>query len=152
MNTFSSLFKKENMAEFILVIIIILYLIMGYETPEAITSILDSPLGKLSLFLIVIYMFIYTSPVLAILSLFVAFMLINNGSYMNNTSEFIQKYIPSEINKTHQFNAFNQFPYTLEQEVVHKMAPIIQTGTTLTKPPYKPNMDNLYDASPINYK
>ena len=152
MDSFSSLLKKENMAELILVIIIIIYLIMGYETPEAVSSILDSALGKLSLFLIVVYMFVYTSPVLAILTIFVAFMLISNGKYLNNTSEMIQKYVPSELNKSKQFNAFNQFPYTLEQEVVHKMAPLIQNGSTITKAPYRPNMVNLYDASPINYK
>jgi hypothetical protein len=49
-----------------------------------------------------------------------------------------------------QFSAFNQFPYTLEQEVVKKMAPIVRSGSTLSKPSYKPLLDNLYDASPIN--
>jgi len=152
MDSFSSLLKKENMAELLLVIIIIIYLIMGYETPEAVSSILDSALGKLSLFLIVIYMFVYTSPVLGILSIFVAFTLLNNANHMNNMNEIIHKYVPSEANKKQQFNAFNQFPYTLEQEVVHKMAPLIQNGTTLTKAGYKPNLVNLYDASPILQK
>jgi hypothetical protein len=49
-----------------------------------------------------------------------------------------------------QFTAFNQFPYTLEQEVVAKMAPIVRSGSSLTPPSYKPLLENLYDASPVN--
>jgi hypothetical protein len=62
----------------------------------------------------------------------------------------IQTYMPSEKKKTSQFTAFNQFPYTLEQEVVNKMAPIMKTGTSINPPSYKPLLDNLYHASPLN--
>jgi len=48
-----------------------------------------------------------------------------------------------------QFTAFNQFPYTLEQEVVAKMAPIVRSGSSLTSASYKPLLDKLYDASPL---
>jgi hypothetical protein len=51
-----------------------------------------------------------------------------------------------------QFTAFNQFPYTLEQEVVAKMAPIVHTGYSINSASYKPLLDNLYDAAPINSK
>jgi hypothetical protein len=33
---------------------------------------------------------------------------------------------------------------------VKKMAPIVQSGSSMTKASYKPLLDNLYDASPIN--
>ena len=49
-----------------------------------------------------------------------------------------------------QFTAFNQFPYTLEQEVVKKMAPIVQSGSVLKKASYKPMLEDLYGASPVN--
>ena len=45
----------------------------------------------------------------------------------------------------------NQFPYTLEQEVVKKMAPIKQTEDTQTPSTFSPILDNLYDAAPIGY-
>ena len=48
-----------------------------------------------------------------------------------------------------QFTAFNQFPYTLEQEVVAKMAPIVRSGSSLSSASYKPLLDNLHDASPL---
>ena len=49
-----------------------------------------------------------------------------------------------------QFTAYNQFPYTLEQEMVAKMAPAKSAGFSLSQASYKPLMDNLYDASPVN--
>jgi hypothetical protein len=49
-----------------------------------------------------------------------------------------------------QFTAFNQFPYTLEQEVVKKMAPIVQSGSVMKKASFRPMLENLYGASPLN--
>jgi len=48
-----------------------------------------------------------------------------------------------------QFTAYNQFPYTLEQEVVAKMAPIMKSGSSLTQASYKPLLENLHDAAKI---
>ena len=149
MESYSSLFKKEHIGELVLVILFIIYLIMGFKTPEPIANVIDSIVGKIVIFVIVIYMFIHTHPVLAVLALFVAFDLIRRSSVTTGI-DALQKYAPSEEKKMSQFSAFNQFPYTLEQEVVKKMAPIVRSGSTLSKPSYKPLLDNLYDASPIN--
>ena len=149
MESYSSLFKKQHMGELVLVILFIIYLIMGYKTPEPIASMIDSIVGKIVIFIIVIYMFMHTHPVLAVLALFVAFDLIRRSSVTTGI-DALQRYAPSEEKKMSQFSAFNQFPYTLEQEVVKKMAPIVRSGSTLSKPSYKPLLDNLYDAAPIN--
>ena len=149
MESYSSLFKKQHMGELVLVILFIIYLIMGYKTPEPIASMIDSIIGKIVIFVIVIYMFMHTHPVLAVLALFVAFDLIRRSSVTTGI-DALKRYAPSEEKKMSQFSAFNQFPYTLEQEVVKKMAPIVRSGSTLSKPTYKPLLENLYDASPIN--
>ena len=149
MESYSSLFKKQHMGQLVLVILFIIYLIMGYKTPEPIANMIDSLAGKIVVIIIVIYMFMNTHPVLAVLALFVAFDLIRRSS-LTTGIDALQKYAPSEVKKSSQFSAFNQFPYTLEQEVVKKMAPIVQSGSTLSKPSYKPLLENLYDASPIN--
>ena len=149
MESYSSLFKKQHMGELVLVILFIIYLIMGYKTPEPIASMIDSIVGKIVIFIIVIYMFMHTHHVLAVLALFVAFDLIRRSSVTTGI-DALQRYAPSEEKKMSQFSAFNQFPYTLEQEVVKKMAPIVRSGSTLSKPSYKPLLENLYDAAPIN--
>jgi hypothetical protein len=149
MESFSSLFKKQHMGELVLVILLIIYLILGFKTPEPIASIVDSLIGKIVIFIIVIYLFMYFNPILAVLSLFVAFDLIRRSS-ITTGFDALKRYAPSEQKKMSQFTAYNQFPYTLEQEVVAKMAPIMKSGTSLTKASYKPLLDNLYDASPVN--
>ena len=149
MNSFSSLLNKEHRSQLILTIILIAYLILGLQTPQPIAFLVNNIVGKIVIFLIVIYMFLHMNPILAVISLCVAFDLIRRSS---NTvyNNLLQTYIPSEENKMDQFTAFNQFPYTLEQEVVKKMAPIVQSGSVMNKASYQPLLDNLYDASPLN--
>jgi len=149
MNSFSSLLNKEHRSQLILTIILIAYLILGLQTPQPVAFLVNNMVGKIVIFLIVIYMFLHMNPILAVISLVAAFDLIRRSS---NTvyNNLLQTYIPSEENKMGQFTAFNQFPYTLEQEVVKKMAPIVQSGSVLNKASYQPLLDNLYDASPVN--
>jgi hypothetical protein len=149
MDSFSDLLKKEHRGELILSILFIIYLILGFKTPSSIANIVDSLFGKIVIFIIVIYLFMHSNFILAILALFVAFDIMRRSS-MSTGLGALQKYAPSEVKKMSQFTAFNQFPYTLEQEVVKKMAPIVRSGTSLTPPSYKPLLDNLYDASPLN--
>ena len=149
MESFSSLFKKQHMGELVLVILLIIYLILGLKTPEPIANLIDTLVGKIVIILVVIYLFMYANPILAVVALLAAFDLMRRSS-MATGLDALQKYAPSEEKKSSQFTAFNQFPYTLEQEVVAKMAPIMKSGSSLTQASYKPLLDNLYDASPLN--
>ena len=127
--------------------------ILGQETQtmdeNQNNEIIDNMIGKIVIILIVIYMFMHNNPILAVLALFVAFDLMRRSS-VSTGIDALKRYAPTEEKKSSQFSAFNQFPYTLEQEVVKKMAPIVQSGSSMTKASYKPLLDNLYDASPIN--
>jgi hypothetical protein len=149
MESFSSLLKKEHMGELVLVVLFIIYLIMGLKTPEPVAGMVDTLVGKIVIFIVIIYLFMHANPILAVLALFVGFDLIRRSS-MATGIDALQRFAPSEEKKSSQFTAFNQFPYTLEQEVVSKMAPIMKSGSSLTQASYKPLLDNLYDASPLN--
>jgi hypothetical protein len=137
------------MGELVLVVLFIIYLIMGLKTPEPIAGLVDTLVGKIVIFVTIIYLFMHANPILAVLALLVGFDLIRRSS-MATGIDALQKYAPTEEKKSSQFTAFNQFPYTLEQEVVAKMAPIMKTGSSLSQASYKPLLDNLYDASPLN--
>jgi hypothetical protein len=137
------------MGEVILVVLFIIYLIMGFKTPEPVAGIVDTLAGKIVIFITIIYLFMHTNPILAVLALFVGFDLIRRSSLVTGI-DALQKFGPSEEKRTSQFTAFNQFPYTLEQEVVSKMAPIMKSGSSLTQASYKPLLDNLYDAAQLN--
>ena len=140
--------KGYNTKELVLAILFIIYIILGLKTPEPIANLIDTLIGKIVIFIIVIYMFLYTNPILAILSLYVAFDLIRRSSITTGI-DALQRFLPTEEHKSSQFSAFNQFPYTLEQEVVKKMVPMIQGGSTLSKPSYSPLLENYHDASSI---
>lgn len=149
MESFSSLLKKEHMGELVLVVLFIIYLIMGLKTPEPVAGMVDTLVGKIAIFIMIIYLFMHANPILAVLALFVGFDLIRRSS-MATGIDALQRFSPSEEKKSSQFTAFNQFPYTLEQEVVAKMAPVMKSGSSLSQASYKPLLDNLYDASPLN--
>jgi len=149
MESFSTLFKKEHMGDLVLAIVFIIYLILGLKTPEPIANLIDTLVGKIVIIIIVLFMFMHVNPILAVLSLFVAFDLLRRSSLATGL-DALQKYAPSEEKKSTQFTAYNQFPYTLEQEVVAKMAPVKSSGFSLSQATYKPLMENLYDASPIS--
>ena len=148
MEGLSGLFKKENMGELALAILLIVYLVLGFRTPDAIAGMVDTLVGKIVMFVIVILLFLHANPLLAVLALFVAFDLMRRSSVATGI-DALQKFAPSEEKRTSQFTAYNQFPYTLEQEVVAKMAPMVSAGSSLTQASYKPMLDNLYDASPV---
>jgi hypothetical protein len=149
MDSFTELFKKEHTGEFILIVLMIIYLILGLKTPETIAIMVDNVIGKVVIVLVVIYLFMHANPILAVLAALVAFDLMRRSNDSTGLGA-LSAYAPSEKKKMSQFSAFNQFPYTLEQEVVAKMAPIVRSGSSLSPPSYKPLLDNLHDASHLN--
>jgi hypothetical protein len=149
MDSFTELLKKEHMGEFILVVLMIIYLVMGFKTPDIVANLVDNIIGKVVIILVVVYLFMNTNPILAVVAALVAFDLMRRSTETTGLGA-LQAYAPSEQKKMSQFSAFNQFPYTLEQEVVSKMAPIVRSGSSLTSASYKPLLNNLYDASTLN--
>jgi hypothetical protein len=149
MDSFTELLNKKHMGELILVILMIIYLVMGLKTPDFIANMVDNTIGKLVIISVVIYLFMNSNPILAVVAALVAFDLMRRSSNATGLGA-LAAYAPSEKKKMSQFTAFNQFPYTLEQEVVAKMAPIVHSGSSITPPSFKPLLDNLHDASPLN--
>jgi len=149
MESFKSLFKKENMGQLVLSILFVIYIIMGYDMPEPIATMIDTMAGKIIVVVIALSLFAYANPVVAILGLYVAYIIISRSSTATG-SVALEKYMPSEEKKMSEFSAYNQFPYTLEQEVVKKMAPINKSSFLDEPASYKPMLENLRDASPID--
>lgn len=98
MEGFSGLFKKENMSQLLLAILFMIYLIMGYKTPEPVANVVDSLVGKVVIFITVITLFMHANPILAVLSLFVAFDLIRRSSAATGI-DALKKYLPTEEKK-----------------------------------------------------
>ena len=150
MDSFSDLFKKENMGQVILGVLFILYLIMGYKMPSSISEMIDTVYGKIGVAVVFLLLFSYANPILGVLGFIVAFELIRRSS-ITTGSYAVDHYLPTEAKKDANITAMNQFPYTLEQEVVKKMAPIRESRESSVEPTFSPVLDDTYDAAPINY-
>ena len=147
MENVSMIFNKDRMGQLILSILMAIYLVMGYSLPSPVASIVDSLLGKVIILGIVAYMFKFANPILILLTILVAFDMIRK-SYISTGNFGLNNFVPTELLKSQQVSAMNQFPYTLEQEVISKMAPIYNGGS-ITKATYKPMLEDLHDASKI---
>ena len=148
METFSSLFNKKHMPQLILSILFIIYLVMGYQIPSAIAPVIDSSIGKVVVVLVALLLFAYSNPILGVLGLLVAYQLITGASVKTGMAA-LEQYYPTEQKKWSPFTPTHQFPYTLEQEMVKKMASQ-KFNTNYVKAPYRPVLDDTYDAAPAN--
>jgi len=163
-------------SEVILGVLFVIYLILGYPTPQPLAQMIHSSLGTFIIVVLFLSLFMFCSPILAILGLFVGFELIrrseptptlvvtsapttyynnnnNNNSYnngYNNTNEgFNNNSLFNEDKKSSFFTATNQFPYTLEEEVVKVMAPPQKVGARTYQDQYQPILDTIHDAENI---
>jgi hypothetical protein len=120
---------------------------MGYQLPENIASIIDTTLGKIVVAIVALALFAYGNPVLGVLALLVAYQLIKGASIRTGMAG-LEEFYPTEAKKWSPFTSTNQFPYTLEQEVVKNMT-TQKFNTEYVKPPFKPILEDTHDASPL---
>ena len=149
MNTFNSLFQKRNMGQLLLCILFVIYLIMGYKTPNNLAAMVDTMWGKVIIVVLALMLFANSNPVLGVLGLLVAYEFIVRSSHMIGASALAGAY-PTEAYKWSPFSQENQFPMTLEQEVVKNMTPMVNSASN-GPATFKPILDPQYDAAPVNY-
>ena len=143
-----SLFKKTQSSHVVLGIIFIIYLIMGYPIPETLANMIDTLYGKIIVFVFAVILLVSVNPVLGVLGLFVAFDLIRRSEIATGRTALL-KFGSSEKQKMGDLTAFNQFPYTLEQEMV-KLRTINKDPPIEHPPSYKPMLLATADASPVS--
>lgn len=148
MEYLNSLFEKRNMPQMILSALFVIYLALGLKLPESLSALIDTSIGKLTIVIISLMLFAYSNPILGVLSLLVAYHLIKGASVRTGMGG-LEEYYPTEEKKWSPFTSTNQFPYTLEQEVVKNMASQ-KFNTTYVKAPYRPVLEDTHDATPLN--
>ena len=94
MDSFSDLFKKENMGQVVLCILFIIYLIMGYKMPDSVAGVFDTIYGKVIISVIALVLFSFANPILGVLGFLVAFELIRRSSMTTGTYA-LDHYVPT---------------------------------------------------------
>jgi len=141
-------FKSLSSLESSLLVVFILYLVLPIQTPQVLAGTVDSPLGMLSIFIVTIYLFFYSNPVLAIVYVFVAYELLRRSSQVTGRVSMVQ-YTPTQVKKDSELRAMNPpVVETLEEQVVQKMAPIGRSDPIIyTSSTFKPVAEKIDGAS-----
>ena len=150
MELFQNLLKRSNQHQLLLAVLFVIYILFNIETPHPLAQLIDNIYGNIVVVLFALSFFFHSDPVVGVLGLLAAYELIKRSSDKTGTAA-IKNYLPSEYHKGKQFTAFNQFPVTLEEQMVAKMAPLVRNAP----PPnvdYKPVLDGQHHAAPINYQ
>ena len=122
-------------------------MVVDFKTPEGVATMIDSTVGKVVVALFALLLFAYSNPILGVLGIFVAYQLVRGASIKTGMAG-LEEYYPTEEKKWSPFTPAHQFPYTLEQEMVKKMAPQ-KFNTNYVKATYKPTLEDTYDAASV---
>ena len=128
-------FKTCRKHEMLLTVLIILYIVLNVPTPDVIAPYVDTPLGNIAVVLVALSLFTHSHAVVGVLGLFAAYVLIRRSS----SSSPIEANVPSEKRKSEELSALNQFPVTLEEQMVALRAPLADTEVGSATASFRPN-------------
>jgi len=133
----------------LLFIIFVIYIIFNIQTPDPVASIIDSTLGYVVIIGLFALMAVNLHPLVTLVGIFAIYLLFKRSSMATGSLAMV-KFLPTENVKSQYLSAFNQFPVTLEEEVVQKMAPL-QSGPMMAPKTFSPVLDDLHEAANVNY-
>ena len=133
----------------LLLLLFVIYIIFNIQTPEPLANIIDSTLGYVIVVGLFAFMAVNLHPLVTLVGIFAIYLLFKRSSMVSG-SLAMTKFLPTEEVKSQHLSAFNQFPVTLEEEVVQKMAPL-QSGPAMGPKSFTPVLNELHDAANINY-
>jgi hypothetical protein len=137
--------------EVILFILFVFYLVFQVKTPSFLEELVNSSVGMVVVLCFAVYMFLYTHPIVGILSIFVAYEVIRRSSPIAGQILFTPPYIPTQPKIDAELKAMNPpKERTLEEDVVDQMAPIGKSepaGYVMTS--FKPVAEDVHSAAKI---
>jgi hypothetical protein len=148
MNLFKKILKTEKAHAIVLEVIFIIYILFNFDTPDMVANFVDTSSGKLLVVLLALSMFV-AGPIAGILAALAGYTLITRSTIVTGSS-FKYADEAEEIKMQH-LQSYNENVKTLEEEMVSDMAPIVRAPCS-GKASYKPVLDNLNDAAPIDYE
>jgi len=150
MSSINQLYERKNMGQLILIILFLIYLVIGYKTPYDLAILIDNIWVKAIIVIIAIVLFAVCNPILGILGFFVAYKLIMTSNIDSGNYEK-QRYIPTEEKKYAEMINNNEYPYTLEQEIVKLRAPIYDYNSDNQTYSFTSTLDDQKNAASVNY-
>ena len=127
--------KKLGIFDILLLALFVVYIVFPVSTPKWLVPLIDSPIGMLSIFAVTISLFVYRSPILGVLFIFVAYELLRRNHYLPPASPIapdtqyspnrVPSKLPTQEEKNTELEVLNPPQVaTLEEEVISKESPI----------------------------
>lgn len=144
----STYFTSLSALEIGILILFVIYLVFDIYPTDSMAKYIDTPIGMSAILIVTLYMFMAFSPILGVISLFVAYEVIRRGALINNRVAMIQ-YTPTQIRKNTELAEMNPpQPTTLEEEMVQTMAPIGRSSIiSYQTSEFKPVAEDSHGAS-----
>lgn len=134
-----STFVRRRWPELVLGAILVAYFITPFTVPPPVYQVFRSPLGALFVLLIMMYLFIYSNPLIACL-----FVVVCIDLFCRSAAMAARTPDPSTDDSA---GPVNMFPYTLEEEVVDTLAPHTASAESV---PYQPVEADTRCAAPAS--
>ncbi len=146
MDRLVNLVTKQKPHHMLLCLVMVVFVVFNIEVPSSMANLVDSVVGRIVLAVLVVYLFMQ-DPTVGAIGVIAAYTLLTRAEVSTGTYA-VNNYVPSERIKGVEFTAWNQFPETLEEQIVKKMAP--HGGDLLAPPSFKPLMDKTDNASKLD--
>ena len=119
--------------EIVVLVIFILYLIFPVSTPGELSPYIESPLGVIVLLVMIVALFLYSHPLVAVLFLFVAYTLLRRSAAVKPTTSYIEQTLSSE-DKMKEAKKELEMATPPHQEVRHPDLKASQPKTNASRP------------------
>jgi hypothetical protein len=139
------LLTRQNLPQLIVAVVGVLYILGDINPPHEIAGLVTTPLGVVVLIASVLALGRLAHPVVAVIYLIAAYELFQRSRKTHVRGP--ERKLPVD-KRDPQLTAENQFPVTLEEQVVKKMAPWV-LHPSKTAPSYKPVLDDDMNASEL---
>ena len=130
--------------------LLILYIVVPIGLPQELANFFNGIFGRVVVLLLALSIFTQSNAIVGILAIIAAYTLIKRSEGEDSPINS-SKFIPSEVTKASELSEFNQFPVTLEEEVVSQMAPLVHSESS-EPAKYKPVAGPIHDAVSPDYQ
>ena len=137
---------KKHSWLYVLVALFIVFIILPINIPPELAKLIDSSIGKIVIVVLVINLFMF-NPIVGTVGAVAAYEIIRRSTgYSSLYSGINSNFLQSEKIKTSVLKTMNNFPYTVEEEVIKKQMPFTYNLTDINMSPFNPVKDDIHSA------
>lgn len=142
--------KKSRSQNYLLATLLALFIVFPMQLPESVKQLVDTIIGKIVIFIVVLNLFLL-DPLTGALGMLAAYELVQRSEHFSSVlPNFVgarRAVVPRAKARRTKLTLQNQFPLTVEEMVVAKQIPYTFNLKTASNAPYRPLQAPLPDAA-----